>query len=260
MRSTPGYGRPDAGRGQTQSVGDMIGTHIKQLIADELDGSLCLRHVAELTQYHRSLGSREYHEASEYLERYVRGRGIEVGRFDAPLDNRTRIGNYTVPPAWEPRDAIATVVEPERRVIVSFRDAPTCINSWSAATPAEGVTAELVDVGGGDRVEDYADKDVHGKVCLVSKGYTWRTHPLAVERFGALGFLNDDVLPMPPLKTRETFPDAVMWNTLYERSLDAGDLTRVGLSISPRMGDFLRGLLRQGPVRVHVRVDARTFE
>src|SRR5690349_1694342 len=107
----------------------MIETAIKQLIADEVDGSTCMRHVAELSQYHRSLGSREYHAAAQYLERYLRAQGIEVGRMDAPLDNHTRIGNYTVPPAWEPRDAIATVVEPERRVIVSFRDAPTCINS-----------------------------------------------------------------------------------------------------------------------------------
>jgi hypothetical protein len=237
----------------------MINQAVKQLIADELNGENCVQHVAEISQYHRGLGSREYHEACEYVRRYLRGQGIEVGSLDAPLDNKTRIGNYTVPPAWEPTDALVKIVEPEDKVVVSFQESPTCINSWSGATPPEGVTAELVYVGAGDREEDYDGKDVRGKICLVDKGYAWRTHPLAVEKYGALGFINDDVIAMPPLKTRETFPDVVMWNTLYEREMDGGFVRGFGLSISPRMGDYLRDLLKKGPVKLFVRVDCRTF-
>ncbi|MGQ0568549.1 MAG: M28 family peptidase [Armatimonadota bacterium] len=234
--------------------------HTKKLLADELNGDNAIAHVAEITQYHRGLGSREYHEACEYIRRYLSSQGIEVSSLDAPLDNRTRIGNYIQPRAWEPRDAVVKVVEPEERLIVSFQEAPTCINSWSGATPPEGVTAELVHVGLGYRDSDYQGKDVRGKVCLVDKGYGWRTHPLAVEKYGALGFINDDVIAMPPLKTRETFPDVVMWNTLYEREMDGGYVRGFGLSISPRMGDYLRALLTRGPVKVHVKVDCRTFE
>src|ERR671917_131573 len=106
----------------------MIPQNVKKLIADELDGNNCVQHVAEITQYHRSLGSKEYHEACEYMRRYLRSQDIEVGSLDAPLDNTTRIGNYTVPPAWEPRDAIVKIVEPEERVVVSFQETPTCIN------------------------------------------------------------------------------------------------------------------------------------
>ncbi len=238
----------------------MLSPRVKNLIADELNGENCMVHVREISQYHRSLGSREYHEACEYLCRYLSGQGIEVDHLNAPLDNKTRIGNYIVPPAWEPRDAVLKLVEPEERGLVSFAETPTCINSWSGATPPEGVTAELVDVGPGDRDEYYEGKDVRGKICLVSKGYAWRTHPLAVEKYGALGFVNDDVLAMPPLKTRETFPDAVMWNTLYEREEEGGYVRGFGLTISPRTGDYLRGLLMRGTVKVYARVEARTFE
>ncbi|HZQ09138.1 MAG TPA: M28 family peptidase, partial [Anaerolineae bacterium] len=191
---------------------------------------------------------------------YLASQGIEVSNLNAPLDNKTRIGNYIVPPAWEPCDAVLKVVEPEERGIVTFAEAPTCINSWSGATPPEGVTAELVDVGPGDLDEYYEGKDVRGKICLVSKGYAWRTHPLAVEKYGALGFVNDDVIAFPPLKTRETFPDVVMWNTLYEREEEGGYVRGFGLTISPRMGDYLRGLLSKGKVKVYARVDTRTFE
>src|SRR5207247_4086460 len=109
----------------------MIGNRIKQLVADELNGENCVKHVAEISKYHRSLGSREYHEACEYMRRYLHSVGLEVGSLDAPLDNKTRIGNYIVPPAWEPHDAIVKIVEPEEKVVVSFQETPTCINSWS---------------------------------------------------------------------------------------------------------------------------------
>jgi hypothetical protein len=238
----------------------VISSRTKTLLADELNGENALAHVTEITQYHRSLGSREYHEACEYVRRYLGGQDIEVSSLDAPLDGTKRVGNYVLPPAWEPRDAVVRVVEPEERLIVSFQEAPTCINSWSGATPPEGVTAELVYVGAGYRESDYQGKDVRGKVCLMDKGYAWRAHPLAVERYGALGFLNDDVIAMPPLKTRETFPDVVMWNTLYERELNGARVRGFGLSISPRMGDYLRALLQRGTVKVHVKVDTRTFD
>jgi hypothetical protein len=238
----------------------VISPRVKTLLADELNGDNAVAHVAEITQYHRALGSREYHEAAEYLRRYLSGQDIELGALDAPLDNRTRVGNYTLPRAWEPRDALLKVVEPEHRVIVSYQEAPTCINSWSGATPPQGIVAELVHVGRGDQASDYEGKDVRGKVCLIDKGYAWQAHGLAVEQRGALGIVNDDVIAMPPLKTRETFPDVVMWNTFYERELDGGYVRGFGLSISPRMGDYLRALLARGPVKVFVRVDCRTFE
>ena len=102
--------------------------------------------------------------------------------------------------------------------------------------------------------------DVRGKMCLVSKGYAWRTHPLAVEKYGALGFINDDVIAMPPLKTRETFPDVVMWNTLYEREEEGGYVRGFGLTISPRNGRLFALALKKGKVKVYARVDTRTFE
>ena len=237
----------------------MRGSKIKNLVAKEVNGETAKKHVREIINYHRSLGGSEYHEAAEYLKRYLRSIGLEVTSIDAPMDNKTRAGNYILPYAWEPYDAILKVVEPEERTLVSFHETPTCINSWSAATPPGGVTAELVYVGEGNKDEDYAGKDVRGKIVLVDKGYTWHAHPLAVEKYGALGFINDDIREIPNYKTREMYPDFVLWNTLYERQRDGGQLDGWGLCISPRMGDYLRELLKRGPVKLHAEVKARTF-
>ncbi|HZQ09404.1 MAG TPA: hypothetical protein VFD70_22690, partial [Anaerolineae bacterium] len=74
----------------------MLSPRVMNLIANEIKGETCMEHVAEISQYHRSLGSREYHEACEYLRRYLASQGIEVSNLNAPLDNKTRIGNYIV--------------------------------------------------------------------------------------------------------------------------------------------------------------------
>jgi aminopeptidase YwaD len=239
----------------------MVGVKLSSLIADELNGENAVNLVRELTYYWRSPGSSEYRESAEYLKGYLRRIGLEVTSIDAPMDNRTPVGNYRFTPlAWEPVDAILKVITPEERVLVSFHQAPVCINSWSASTPEEGVEAEVVYVGRGTRDEDYEGKDVRGKIVFTDTGYSWRTHYLAVEKRGAIGFINDDIAEIPHAKTREIFPDFVLWNTLYEQQLDGQPNTGWGLCISPRMGDYLRGLLQNGPVRLYARVITRMFE
>ena len=176
--------------------------------ADELDGERAQEHVKEITVYHRSLGSAEWHAAADALKRRLAGIGLEATSIDEPLNNTTRIGNYTIPYAWEPRDAILKVVSPEERTLVNFRETPTCINSWSGATPPAGVIAEVVHVGDGTRNADYAGVDVKGKIVFTDQGYSWRVHALAVEKYGAIGFINDDIREIPYVKTRAMYPDS----------------------------------------------------
>jgi hypothetical protein len=238
----------------------MINSRIKSLLAEEASGENSMAHTREITQYHRGLGSWGDHTAAAYLMNYMREERIQAVLLEAPLDNKTKTVDWVHPFAWQPRDAILKVMEPEERILVTFWDTPTCINSWSASTPAEGVVAELVYVGEGTSDEDYAGKDVRGKVVFVDRGYTWRTHGLAVEKYGALGFINDDIQEIPYLKTRELHPDFVLWQTLYERELDGGQNQGWGLTISPRMGDYVRELLDKGEVKVYVKIEAETFE
>jgi len=238
----------------------MIDSRVKRLLVEEANGENAVAHTREITQYHRGLGSWGDHTAAAYLMDYMKKEGLKAVMVEAPLDNKTKSVDWVHPFAWQPRDAILKVMEPEERILVTFWDTPTCINSWSAATPPEGLTAELVYVGAGTSDEDYAGKDVRGKVVFVDQGYTWRTHGLAVEKYGALGFINDDIQEIPYLKTREMYPDFVIWQTFYERELDGGQVRGWGLTISPRMGDYLRGLLEKGKVKVYVKIEAETFE
>src|SRR5262249_8650832 len=168
--------------------------------------------------------------------------------------------NWSLPRAWEPRAVSFRVLSPEERTLVTFARTPTCIHPWSAPTPPEGVTAEIVHVGDGTRDEDYVGKDVRGKIVFADRGANWLAYVHAVEKRGALGYVSDDILAVPHVKARDRFQDVVLWYTFYERETNGGPIQGWGISISPRMGDYLRGLLARGPVTGHCLVDARTFD
>lgn len=231
-----------------------------QIIASMIDGRRCLDHIREIGHYDRSLGSQGYHESAEYMLTVLEGMGLERNVVTWPMDNTPVPWNWSVPPAWEPHSGLFKILQPEEKTLVNFFTTPTCIHPWSAATPPEGVTAEIIHVGAGTSDADYEGKDVRGKIVFADRGATWLVYVHAIEKRGALGYISDDILAIPHIKTREQFPDMVLWYTFYEREYGSGGLLKGwGLSISPRMGDYLRGLLRQGPVTGYCQIDARTF-
>jgi hypothetical protein len=235
-------------------------SNLGKLLAENVDGRRCLAHVRELSQYDRSLGSRGYHEAAEYVLGRLEAFGLEREVVTWPMDNEPVPWNWDVPFAWEPRAGLFKVLAPEEKTLVNFYNTPTCIHPWSAATPPEGVTAGIVHVGAGTSDSDYDGKDVRGKIVFADKGASWLVYVHAIEKRGALGYVSDDILAVPHVKTREQYPDMVLWYTFFERELESrGKLRGWGLSISPRMGDYLRAVLAQGPVTGYCQVDARTF-
>ena len=88
-------------------------------------------------------------------------------------------------PAYEPTSACVRVLSPQAYTICDFAETPMCLPSNSPATPPEGVTAEVVDIGRGDRATDYEGIDVKGKAVIAS-GLTTDVYNLAVEQFGAV--------------------------------------------------------------------------
>ena len=119
-----------------------------------------------------------------------------------------------------------------------------CINSFS--TPPGGVVAPLVDVGRGDRDEDYAGKDLKGAVVLgdADVGQLWRR---AVVTHGAIGVVSTAlasyISPDPPgaKPTRREEWDILQWGSVpYDEARKA-----FGFKASPRAAARLRQALRR---------------
>ncbi|MGH2403098.1 MAG: M28 family peptidase [bacterium] len=232
-----------------------------EAIAKTVDGHRCLDHIREIGHYDRSLGSQGYRAAAEYTAAALKRMGLTTRTVTWPMDDAPVPWNWSVPRAWEAQAAVFKVVSPEERTLVNLATTPTCLHPWSAATPPEGVTAQIVYVGSGLLNEDYAGKEVRGKIVFADRGANWQLYVQAIQKRGALGYISDDILEIPNVKTRRQYPDMVLWYTFYEREFESGGpIKGWGFSISPRMGDYLRGLLTRGPVTGYSQVEARTFD
>ena len=217
------------------------------LIREELSGHRAKQHAAYLTQFMRTPASSGIRASLAYAENQMRSYGLD----------RVFGIEFETESGWDVSDAELRVISPVEDTIVSYSEAPTCIQWWSKETPQEGVTAELVDVGSGLLESDYEGKNVEGKVVLASgDGHAEgndHAYSLAM-RFGALGLVTDSLLyPQPPTRTRVSQPDAVQM--LRTPKLGKG----WAFSISFTKAQMLRRLLEQGPVKVWARVDAKNY-
>lgn len=140
-------------------------------------------------------------------------------------------------------EASLEIVLPESRVLKCL---PCC---HIDATPEDGFTAELVDVGPG-AFEDYEGKDVKGKIVLAEVSYAPSTPEKSriASVMGAAGIVlmnwgreNEPDIPWRGLKSVWGNPTPETWN----------DIPRLfGISISRQDGTAIRELMKQGKVEV----------
>ena len=162
-------------------------------LAAELDGNRAHRDVEFFALHHRMRASRGFHAVTQHIVAELERAGfstVEVMRF--PADGKTLFGTQKSRPAWDAefaelwdlrRDGEAWV---RRERLASWETMPLSLAQDSDSGEA---TADLVDVGGGAKPEDYAGKEVRGKLVLVSS-QPGDVQRLAIERFGAAGIVS----------------------------------------------------------------------
>jgi hypothetical protein len=234
--------------------------NLNKVVKEELSGNVAKSFVAQISRFHRIQASTMFHEAAEY----VKGELVRMGLDDAvieqfPADGSKKYWTYTSPVGWTVNSAELRLIEPQEKLIASYEDVPQCLHTCSNATPPEGVTSELVDVGAGTKPADYEGKDVKGKFVLAT-GRARRVHELAVYKYGAAGVLTDTItFEMPDVRESLDVPDAHAYQSIWP---SADELPKVtfGFSLSKRQGNHLRALLKgDKPVKLKANVDARLF-
>ena len=157
-------------------------------LANELSGETAKRNLEGLARFHRQRGSQGFHSAAALVAERAQAYGlsdVEILRF--PTDGRTMYGTQRARRGWDA----------EQGDLLELTSAgPTTLASY-AATPialaedseSGNVTADLIDVGEGTREQDYAGKDVRGKLVLVAAQPS-AVQDLAVGRFGAAGMVS----------------------------------------------------------------------
>jgi len=234
--------------------------NLNRLVKDELSGVVAKSFVEQIACFHRVQASTMFHEAAEYVKNEL----LKLGLSDATIeqfsaDGKTKYWTYTSPIGWAVRSAELHLVEPEEKLIVRYEDVPQCLHTYSKATPPEGVTAELIDVGTGTKPEDYEGKDVKGKFVLAT-GRARTVHEQAVYKHGAIGVITDTITyEMPNVRESLDIPDAHAYQSIWPTAKQLDNVT-FGFSLSKRQGNQLRALLAKGKtVKLKAKVDAQLF-
>lgn len=176
----------------------------------------------------RLAGSDAEHRAADVLVEYMEELGLEdVEKVGVDVDK------------WQFNGA---------SIKVEGEDKEIALHSYAtAATPDEGLTAELVYVGKGT-MADYEDLDVEGKIVLYDVNQRedwWVTYPmLEAEHQGAIGAL---------ACSREGFSEVA--TDAYNMNDICGPTSIPTVSITADDADYLMGLIEEGETIATFKVD-----
>ena len=151
------------------------------------------------------------------------------------------------------------IVSPVREVLADHAREPLSVVMMSVSTPEGGVTVDVVDVGTGERPEQYEGHDVRGRAVLI-RGTTRPTGfahaaTMAMER-GAAGVITDYLLyQTAPFRTRESLPQAVQLLRMPSIHNSAWAIV-----LDYPAAEHLASLAGEGRARVWVEIRAKSFK
>jgi hypothetical protein len=205
-----------------------VSESVERALSNEISGDRAFEFERLSTQWHKPSGSEGFFAVTALVEERARAAGLADVR---------RIDQAGLTASWTPKRAEAWLVEgsaasARETLLGSFADAKTSISDFSR--PAN-VTAELVDVGAGEKAADYAGKDVRGKIVLAF-GSLGVVTDQAVWRRGAAGILSWNSSRLNPLAEH---PDQIAWSGVPEEDGPNGQKTTFAFLISAREGKAL---------------------
>jgi hypothetical protein len=236
---------------------------LAKLIAEiraEVNGSEALDFVTRLYEKDRWANFAKFQESAEYLQKTMTEIGLRnVELLSAPADGVTQFGFWTMPLAWDVKQARLEIVEPaappEMRVLADYGKEPASLIMWSGPTPPGGLTAEVVELKPAT-LQQLRRLDVRGKMVLAEPPLDLAQRGAlksALYRMGAAGMISD-VSENPDLTNSHYWMNA--WGD-YGWGFTKASSPLVGFSIAPRQGGYLRNLLAGG-AKVRVKAVAET--
>ena len=192
----------------------------------------------------------KFEETALYLKRRLEQSGlqqIEIG--GARADGKTQAGFWTMPLAWDVKQARLEMTGSEHSLLCDYQTVPSSLGMWSGSTPKEGITAEIVDIG------KTPWSEVKGKLVLTSKNSAGYKYNLV--KYGALGAVNG-------FSENPSLQDDRQWVNAWGDNgwgFTKASTPLLSFSITPRQADHIRQLIAAGQkVMVHAVADTRYYE
>lgn len=248
--------------GQTPRTDPQIHRLVRQVRA-EVNPNEAMDFMLRVHETDRWFNFPKFEETAEYLRKTMAAIGLHnVEVAAAPADGVTQFGFWTMPLAWDVKQAALEIVEPAvpagLRVLADYRQTPASLVMWSGPTPPGGVTAEVVELNAA-RPGELERLDVKGKMVLTEP-------PMDLGRRGALkaALYKMGAAGMISYATENpALIDGHYWINAWGDSgwgFTKTSSPLVGFSITPRQGAYLHDLLaRHQKVRVRAVVESRYY-
>jgi aminopeptidase YwaD len=174
----------------TQSQIPLLSEDIVKSLHGELSGEAAKRNLEYITRLHRMRGSVEFKQAIDFVEGKLKEYKLEeIEVINIPMDGKTFYGTQKSRLAWEAEFAelweLDNTGKPTFR-IADWQSMPITLAEDSESGEA---TTELIDIGAGTSEQDYATKNIKGKLVLTSSSPD-AVVALAIEKYGAVGIIS----------------------------------------------------------------------
>jgi aminopeptidase YwaD len=228
--------------------GQMLSPEAYRVIRASASGQRPFGDFRNLSQFSGFAPSAGADQIANYLLLEARKIGLanaEIERF--PSDGKTYVWAFRTEPYWEAHRAELWLEKPQRELLASFAAHRVYLARLSRNA---NVSAPLIDVGTGTREEEYAGRQIEGKIVLA-------TGPLSVvlrravwehKALGIVIYREMDAADYPDLVG---FQEPKPWEGPH------GEQTTFAFSLSNRVGESLHKRLSAGePLLVHAEVEA----
>ena len=204
-----------------------------------------------------------FQESARYLQKTMTRIGLDqVELLSAPADGVTQFGFWTMPLAWDVKEAKLEITEPavteEMRVLADYRQQPASLIMWSGSTPPAGINADLVELKP-PTLEQLKHIDVKNKMVLTEPSLNLAQRgalKAALYKRGAAGMISDAT-------ENSDLINGHYWMNAWGDNgwgFTKTSSPLVGFSTTPRQGAYLSDLLTRGvKVRVKASVNARYY-
>lgn len=224
------------------------------MLEDLFDAEGCLGRLHEIYRRDRWCRYSSFAQTAEYCREQMQEAGLcQVESLAVPADGSSPCGDWVVPRAWDAH-AARLQVAPAGPILADYEENPCALVMYSAATTPEGLEAGVAIV---DTLDTADPAEMSGKLLLTSLP-PQALVSLAVQA-RCPGILSDHMPLYPGVRnSRDDVWEATRWDNTF--CIPANGTGLFAFSLSPRMGDMLRGMLcENSALRLHACVDARFF-
>ncbi|MDP6505147.1 MAG: M28 family peptidase, partial [Planctomycetota bacterium] len=219
---------------------------------DAARGSNVLRLVKAIQETDQWNSFDRFHDTTRTLVTEYEAAGAKAEVREIQTGGRIGSGRWIIQEAEDFRSITADIISPVKKRIVDYSKNPWQVIQWSAATPREGITAELVLIETKEQLEKIGASSVQGKVVLSSLDPRSLLQQLSQK--GAAAVITDRLVPENPKATSWT---KFGWGGI---TMSDGPLRMVGLVLSSAEGKQVRRLhQKHGGLRVRIKADIRRY-